>query len=343
MSSKSALRTISIFFVAVTLAATAAASPRITLVDPVKDFGTVPKGEVLNWDFTIKNTGDEDLQILRVQPACGCTVAEFDSVIAPGQTGRVVAQLRTESFQGPINKPISIQSNDPDSPTTQVAIKAIVKPYVEAHPAGFIRFNLLQGEVAQRSVVLYSEEDEPFEILGIDVPGEWITAEHEKLTGDDRVPVGRADQNQYRVTVTLGGPDAPVGPLMDKVRIRTNSKHQPEYMLNLSGIVRPGYNVTPSVLNFGEIHTGVDPEVRVIVLRTNNPQSPAAFRIEKVESSSPALFDADARLTAPGQYEVEVRLSRNAAPGQIDGDLTIYTSDAGTPVVTVPVKALVRS
>lgn len=341
MSSKSALRTIAIFFVAVTLAATAAAAPRITLVDPVKDFGTVPKGEVLGWEFTIKNSGDEDLQILRVQPACGCTVAEFDSVIAPGETGRVVAELKTESFQGPINKPITIQSNDPDSPTTQVAIKAIVKPYVEAHPAGFVRFNLLQGEVAQQSVVLYSEEDEPFEILGIDVPGEWIKAEYEKLTGDERVTVGRANQNQYRVTVTLGGPDAPVGPLMDKVRIRTNSKHQPEYMLNLSGIVRPGYSVTPSVLNFGEI-TGSDPEVRVITLRTNNSQAPAAFRVEKVEPSRPGLFTAEARSIAPGQYEVDVRLSQSAAPGQVNGDLTIYTSDAGTPVVTVPVKALVK-
>jgi hypothetical protein len=342
MSSKSALRTISIFLVAVALAATAAAAPRITLVDPVKDFGTVPKGEVLNWEFTIRNSGDENLQILRVQPACGCTVAEFDSVIAPGETGRVVAQLKTESFQGPISKPITIQSNDPDSPTTQVAIKAIVKPFVEAYPAGFVRFTLRQGEVAERSIVLYSEEEEPFEILGIDVPGEWIKAEYEELTGDERVSVGRAGQNQYRVTVTLGGAEAPVGPLMDKVKIRTNSKHQPEYFLNLSGIVQQGYNVTPSVLNFGEI-TGSDPEVRVITLRTNNRQAPAAFRVEKVEPSRPELFTAEARSIAPGQYEVEVRLSPDAAPGQLAADLTIYTSDAGTPVVTVPVKALVRS
>src|SRR5438045_859154 len=38
-----------------------AASPRLTIVEPVKDFGVVPKGDKLDWTFVIKNTGDSDL------------------------------------------------------------------------------------------------------------------------------------------------------------------------------------------------------------------------------------------------------------------------------------------
>ena len=44
--------------------ATAEKAPRLTIVQPVKDFGTVAKGEKLDWSFEIRNTGNADLQIL---------------------------------------------------------------------------------------------------------------------------------------------------------------------------------------------------------------------------------------------------------------------------------------
>ena len=73
-------------------------APRLTIVEPVKDYGTVAKGEKLNWTFAIKNTGSSDLQIIAARPACGCTVAEFDKVVKPGETGKVSAAVDTTAF-----------------------------------------------------------------------------------------------------------------------------------------------------------------------------------------------------------------------------------------------------
>ena len=67
-------------------------APRLTVVEPVKDYGTVPKGEKLMWTFAVKNTGTGDLQIIAARPACGCTVAEFDKVVKPGETGLYTGQ-----------------------------------------------------------------------------------------------------------------------------------------------------------------------------------------------------------------------------------------------------------
>src|SRR3954470_7186908 len=39
-------------------------APRLTIVEPVKDYGTIAKGEKLDWSFLVKNTGDSDLQII---------------------------------------------------------------------------------------------------------------------------------------------------------------------------------------------------------------------------------------------------------------------------------------
>src|SRR5207253_6146427 len=45
----------------------------------------------------------------------------------------------------------------------------------------------------------------------------------------DRVEnMGRKDQNQWKVNITVGGPDAKLGPLMDKVHIYTTSKRSEE-------------------------------------------------------------------------------------------------------------------
>jgi copper(I)-binding protein len=321
-----------------------AKAPKLTIVDPLKDFGTVPKGEKLVHAFTIRNTGDADLQILSAQPACGCTVAEFDKVIKPGQTGKVMAEVETVNFAGPISKGVTLQTNDPNTPTAQVTINAVVKPYVEAYPAGFVRYNVLQGDAQTQTVTLYSEEEEPFVIKSIEVPGPHVKATYTKISKDEeRAKAGRTGQNQYRIDITLGGPDAKIGPLAEKIRIVTNSKRQPEYLVSLTGIVRPAYSVVPTVLNFSEVTPDEVAATRTIMVQSNDRNLPGEFKVTRVESTNPSLFLAEAKPTdTPGRYEVTVKVAKQAKAGLIDGNVKIYTSDKTTPVFTLPVRGTIR-
>jgi len=321
-------------------------APTLTMVEPLKDFGTVPRGEKLNAEFLIKNTGTSDLELLSVQPGCGCTVADFDKVIKPGKTGKVRASVDTTTFTGPISKSVTVQSNDPNTPTAQLTINALVKPYVEAFPAGFVRFNTVQGDVQVQSVKMYSEEEAPFEIVRVEVPEairEFVKVKHSKLEGADLVQAGRAGQNQYKLDITLGGPTAQIGPLAEKIRVVTNSKHQPEYPISVTGVVRPSISVSPSMVNFGEV-APTDPEAnRAITVRSNDTKSAAAFQITRVESSSPAQFTTEMKATEKaGEYEVTLKLAKNAKEGDIDGSVTIYTTDTINPVVTLPVKGTIK-
>src|SRR6476646_5447700 len=138
------------------------AAPRLTIIEPVKEYGTVPKGEKLDWSFAVKNTGTSDLQIIAARPACGCTVADFDKVVKPGETGKVSASVDTTAFSGPIAKTVTLETNDPTTPTATLTLHAIVKPYVEAFPAGFVRYTLLQVDAETQTITLYSYEDDPF-------------------------------------------------------------------------------------------------------------------------------------------------------------------------------------
>ena len=319
-------------------------APRLTLVEPLKDFGTVPKGEKIDWSFEIKNTGAADLEILAAKPACGCTVADFDKVIKPGQTGKVTAHVDTTNFAGPISKAVTLETNDPNTPNAQVTISAIVKPYVEAYPVGYVRFNMLQGDVEKQSVTLYTEETEPFEIVKIEAPQDWIKVDAKKLEAAEIVPsIGRKGANQYKLDVTVGGPDAKIGPLAEKIRIVTNSKHQPEYSVSVSGVVRPPFRVEPTGVNFGEVAPSDSAATRTISIRSNNLKTPGEFSVTKVESGVAGVTANVAPTDRPGEFSVTLQVAKDAKPGAVDGNVTVYTNDTAKPTVVIPVKGTIKS
>lgn len=320
-------------------------APRLTIVEPVKDFSTVSKGEKLDWAFVVKNTGASDLQIIAARPGCGCTVADFDKLIKPGQTGKVNVHVDTTAFTGPIAKSVTLETNDPTTPTSQLTIHAVVKPYVEAYPAGFVRYNMLQGDAEMQTLTIYSDEDDPFEITKIETPGDWVKVSYNKITNEaERAPnVGKAGQNQYKVNITVGGPDAKIGPMAEKLRIVTNSKHQPEYPITITGVIRPTLRVEPTALNFGEVAPNDAAATRMVLLHSNDLKTPEKFVVTKAESSLPSITASVKPGANKGEYEVSLQVARDAKPGDIDGSVKIYTNDRISPIITVPVKATIKA
>lgn len=319
-----------------------AKGPRLTLVEPIKDFGTVAKGEKLDWAFVLKNTGTTDLEILAAKPTCGCTVADFDKMIKPGQTGTVKASVDTTSFAGPITKSVTLETNDPNAPNAQVTITAVVKPFVDIYPAGYVRYNMLQGDSEKQSLTLYSDETEPFEIVKVESPQEWIKVEQTKL--DTPLPnLGRAGQAQYRLDFTVGGPNATIGPIAEKVYIKTNSKHQPDYWVSVTGVIRPTIRVEPTAINFGEVAPTDTAALRTVTFRSNSLKTPETFVVTKAESNVAGVTAKVTPTDRKGEFMLELQIDKNAKPGALDGTVTVYTSDKIHPTVTVPVRGVIKA
>jgi Protein of unknown function (DUF1573) len=321
----------------------AAKGPHLSLTEPIKDFGTVPKGQKLDWSFVVHNTGTTDLEILAAKPACGCTVADFDKIIKPGQTGKVTAHVDTTNFAGPIAKAVTLETNDAATPNAQLTITAIVKPYVDAFPAGFVRFNMLQGDVDKQTLTIFSEDEVPFEIVKVESPQEWIKVDYKKAEGSDVQKIGRSGQNQYKFDVTVGGPDVRVGPLAEKIHIITNSKFQPDYWVSVSGVVRPTYRVDPTAVNFGDVAPTDSAATRVIMLRSNDLKTPERFVVDKVESGVAGVTAAIKPTDKKGEFELTLQVAKDAKPGALDGTVLVHTNDTVKPLVTIPVKGMVKA
>ncbi|TNF48636.1 MAG: DUF1573 domain-containing protein [Bacteroidetes bacterium] len=98
------------------------------IVESVYDAGTVMKGEVIDAEFKVKNTGNYPLVIAEVQGSCSCTVAEKPTEpIQPGGEGVIKAKVNTDKTSGSmISKSVRIVANTEPS-VTEVIIRAKVK------------------------------------------------------------------------------------------------------------------------------------------------------------------------------------------------------------------------
>ena len=76
------------------------------------DFGKLTKGEVVTHQFTITNTGKQDLTIKSVESSCGCTVPSYNlNPLKPGNSRNITVEFDTSQLSGKQVKSITIISN----------------------------------------------------------------------------------------------------------------------------------------------------------------------------------------------------------------------------------------
>jgi hypothetical protein len=310
----------------------AIAAPKIEIAQETREMGTVPKGQVIETDFVIKNVGGSDLVITDARPSCGCTVSSFDKLIKPGAEGKVHTSVDTKSFSGPISKSVLVVSNDPDRPQMNLFVKALVKPFVDVAPQAYVRFSVVKGDPASQDVILISEE-KGFKPVVAETAQPYVKAEVSAAGDKDKIAGRPGDQYKLAISVT---PDAPEGLLNAPIRLTTGVSQQPTLEIPVSGIVRPRVSVTPITVNFGNFTAGKDPITRNIVVTNNKPATPV--KVTKAEVSVPG-FMTDVVPTQEGvSYTVVVKASDKVKKGAVDGKVTLYTSDKEKATIEIPLK-----
>lgn len=94
------------------VAETAKGEESLQILD-VHDFGKIPQGKPVTYDFVVTNNGTSPLRINNVQASCGCTtpVWDKDSAIEPGATAKITVGYNAQA-EGPFTKPVTITYND---------------------------------------------------------------------------------------------------------------------------------------------------------------------------------------------------------------------------------------
>lgn len=310
-------------------AAAKAGQPKAVVVMPIKDVGTVPKGEKIIQDFEIRNDGSVPLEITDVKPACGCTVASYDRTVAPGTVGRVHLVVDTVNFTGPIAKGVTVLTNDAANPQMELTIRAKVEPYVAVKP-GFARYTIVRGEAKEGTIVqtLFAPDGTPMDVLKVDSPWPYLSVSFREAQEGERLPDVKV--KQWRVETKLSS-DAPVGPLAGYVTVHTSHAKQKLVEIPVSGFVRPVLAVTPARADFGKIDVK-EPQRRVLDVK-NFATEP--IKVIGVDSPGQGVEAKVEPLEEGREYTVRLTLGPAMAKGPFHGKLTIHTDSPKSPVLEV--------
>lgn len=309
-------------------------APAAVALEMIKDFGVVNKGQRVTHEFQIRNDGAAVLQITEVRPSCGCTVADFDKTVAPGETGKVKATVDTRNFKGGIAKSVRVYTNDPANPQIDLVIKANVRSQVEVDP-GYARFIAVFGEPQKTSVQsVWSGDQKNLRILKAESPYPFVKVSYREARDDERSQ--GSSGRQWQIEVDLDK-NAPVGPMADFIVLTTDHPKLKTLRIPISGFVRPVMSVTPRIADFGRRELS-EPQTASLEIRN---LSSSAVDLSEVTSSIAGL-DAEVELLEEGRlYKVLLTLQPGMAKGDFEGLVTISTNSTKQPTIEVSVKGVV--
>jgi hypothetical protein len=98
------------------------------------DLGSMPNGEVREFQVEVRNVGTGVLQIEAVSTSCGCTTARVEpSEIEPGASGTLYVTFDSGThgpeMVGSVTRQVFIASNDPREPEVTFTFTAeVTKP-----------------------------------------------------------------------------------------------------------------------------------------------------------------------------------------------------------------------
>ncbi len=204
------------------------------------DAGKVADGEKIQHTFKITNKGTATLELLAVEPSCGCISARWPHKISPGQTGTIAAEITTEGLTSwsktleetvGISKTITVRSNDPAQPQVVLTIMAVVVPeFVLSEPQIFFG-SVPKGQEATKEIRIKLSTEKPIRLLGATSTDGHFAARLE--------PIPETDDKEFKI-IGMQKPTAGEGTHQGTILIRTSSQWKPELKIPVRGTVTKG-------------------------------------------------------------------------------------------------------
>lgn len=104
--------------------------PKIVFKETEHDFGKVPQGPSLQYNFKFTNKGSGILRIEKVSTSCGCTAAEVGNKTEykKNESGSIKVEFMTQGRVGHQEKTITVYTNDPDNQQVTLKVMCDIDP-----------------------------------------------------------------------------------------------------------------------------------------------------------------------------------------------------------------------
>ncbi|MGD2110872.1 MAG: DUF1573 domain-containing protein [Phycisphaerae bacterium] len=315
--------------------------PGLFVEKPMVDIGEVIEGDTPSIEWVLENRGDAELIIERAHAGCGCTVVRLkddDKVIPPGASLTLKVDFHSQGRPGRQTKGVTVFSNDPVNPMLKLNFTSFVKSLYRIDPRGLVNLgNVGRGTVADRSIELVSEADDPVEVLDVTVPAGTPL----EFTPE---PFEYKGKKGWRILAKVDE-SAALGTIKEraKLKLRIGDVIQNREVAFRGNIVGD-MTWTPKVLDMTR-HTG-RAGTRFPALTIRSAQD-RPFEILKADAGpyfdvSVQAVGRDGRRSRRGaRYSVVLTIRDDAPAGPFGTDLRVRTDSLDQPLIKVPVYGLI--
>ena len=293
--------------------------PRVSVDEPIHQFGTMHVGEEGTHVFVVRNTGDAPLELGEPSATCKCTLGVLESrTISPGESIDVTLEWNTAKVVEVFREGAEIPTNDPDQPLLLLAVEGRVEPLLVVSPSFQWDLGSFTGDEPQVvSGTVHSTVLEAFAITKAESTHPLFSARVRPLEPGRREKLGA--KSGYTIEVTLD-PALPEGPAAATLSLETDvdgaRKIGVQVTAEREGPVRflaaPGvrWNGFDQAVDLGRF-PAEDGAAATLFMFVAEPAG-EPFRIHGVDVE-PAHFTAtvteDTTFQVPGRRRYEIRLA----------------------------------
>jgi hypothetical protein len=277
-----------------------------------KDFGSVPRGQVLTHPFTIKNNTGQTVTISNVRVSCNlCTSATvLKGQLKPGEETAVSVRMDSGKFIGVKTVYIYVDFSEPQFDEVRLWIQANSRDDVNITPDTVTFGRVKRGEAASKNTTITFYGNVASEITEVQSESNYVQA---------KVGAARRGGNEVSYDVNLKlRPDTPVGKWYADVWVKTSNPSMPRVRVPLTVEVEASLTVNSTTLSLGEVKVGETAERKLVV------RGSAPFRITEIKGTDGVIEVKSNTAESKEMHVLTVRL-KGDKPGNVSRTLKVVT------------------
>ena len=192
-----------------------------------RDFGSVPRGPTLTYQFHLTNRTQHEVHISGIRVSCGCvTATALQGTLAPGESTAVAIEMDSRRFTGPKTVTIYVQFDRPQWQETQLSVQANSRDDVTVSPEALAFGRVKRGTSSTSSVTVTFQGGSDWAITGAQCESNYVRTRVSEVSR-------QVSEVTYEVLARIR-PDAPVGKWYTDVWLTTNSPAIPRVRVPLT-------------------------------------------------------------------------------------------------------------
>ncbi|MFO0967628.1 MAG: DUF1573 domain-containing protein [Gemmataceae bacterium] len=284
-----------------------------------RDFGVVPRGQVLTYPFRVVNNTSNTVVISGVRVSCNrCSSARaLASTLAPGQETSVIATMNSGLFEGFKEITVYVSFSQPRFEEIQLKVRATSRDDLGFSPDSLNFGQVKRGKEATTSMTVTFYGMPTTQITEIKSESNYVVPSLEEVKRDGGEVV-------YKINGKLRA-DTPAGKWFTDLWIKTNNPAVPRLRVPATVEVEGSAATLPNTVALGKVKAGAETD-RIVVLRgvkafrilnISGTDDKVRVREEKTESNNVHTLTLTLLAAEPGELNRVIRIQTDLKSGDI--------------------------